>query len=132
MVLNDCIHLMLENSDPEKKSYWLHDSFNSSTYTMKVESSVINVRKETSNVCSDTSKVKLSVKIVYFFNIIISNEWKQDKKTGSHKLWLFISRISRAVIRPLQNKNKNIKDTLILWWKAQWESITTNLSEKCK
>lgn len=46
-------------------------------------------------------------------------------------MWIVLFSISSssAVIRPLQNGNKNIKDTLILW-KIKWESMTTNLTEK--
>lgn len=34
-------------------------------------------------------------------------------------IMLFIISFSRAVIKPLQNGNKNIKNTLILLWKIK-------------
>lgn len=37
-------------------------------------------------------------------------------------IMLFINSFSGAVIKPIQNENKNIKNALILLWKIKWGS----------
>lgn len=68
MVFIDHTHFMLKNTDPEIAPL-LHDSFSSSAYTVNVESNATHARRENHSVCSDTSKVKMSVMFVYFFLI---------------------------------------------------------------
>lgn len=78
MIFIDCTHFMLKKPGPEivPLAAWFLQFFN---LYCECWSSATHTRRETCSVCSDTSKVKMAVMVVYFLNIIIGNKWKQDK-----------------------------------------------------